>query len=298
MVMRSDDILDSTLGLLRRLWKRRGDDPGDVRKIAIKPQWNLVASSRGRYGIAINFTAKHAVYGEIEADIGELKQLVGRPLFEAAEQIGSPDMLKRSVAMAVLSALSQPFLLPESLVERGYHPRSWDDFKGTPSRAGSIASLVTADDVVAVVGYGGLVRLLAGRCRDLHVTEMRPKHVFQSLIIGDKVEYGPSRIRIHGEPENREVLGRADVVFITGSALVNGTFNELLGYAENARLVGMYGPSASIIPDMLFERGVDFVSSMRVSDPERFEDDMVNEVDMEVALKKHQEPYLAFREKD
>ena len=79
---------------------------------------------------------------------------------------------------------------------------------------------------------------------------------------------------------------------ITGSSLVNNTFDELMDYTTNARLVGMYGPSASLIPDVLFERGVDFISSYQIIDSVRFEDSMINDIDMEMALKEHQRGYV------
>lgn len=90
-------------------------------------------------------------------------------------------------------------------------------------------------------------------------------------------------------------MGRSDVVIITGSSLVNGTFAELLTYSRRARSVGIYGPSACIIPDVLFEQGVDFVLSHRIRDPERFRYDMVNDIDMETALKSYQHPQVIRR---
>jgi uncharacterized protein (DUF4213/DUF364 family) len=75
---------------------------------------------------------------------------------------------------------------------------------------------------------------------------------------------------------------------MTGSTIVNGTIDELLGYAAHARSVGLYGPSASIIPDVLFEEGVDFVLSHRVQDPQRFIEALMNDMNMESALRTHQ----------
>jgi hypothetical protein len=40
---------------------------------------------------------------------------------------------------------------------------------------------------------------------------------------------------------------------------------------------------------VLFEQGVGFVLSHRIRDPERFRYDMVNDIDMETALKTHQQ---------
>ena len=45
---------------------------------------------------------------------------------------------------------------------------------------------------------------------------------------------------------------KSDIVMITASALVNGTFDKLIGYSKNARIRGLYG-LAAVISDVLFE---------------------------------------------
>lgn len=81
-------------------------------------------------------------------------------------------------------------------------------------------------------------------------------------------------------------------MIITASTLVNGTFAEVMGYASKARLVGLYGPSASLLPDVFFEQGVGAVFSFRVTDPKAFVHDTMNDIDMEAAIKERQMPYL------
>jgi uncharacterized protein (DUF4213/DUF364 family) len=66
-----------------------------------------------------------------------------------------------------------------------------------------------------------------------------------------------------------ELLPRADIIVITGSAIANGTIGRLLQLSENARTVGVVGPSASIIPDPLFKRGVDVMGGVIVTNPDR-----------------------------
>jgi uncharacterized protein (DUF4213/DUF364 family) len=73
----------------------------------------------------------------------------------------------------------------------------------------------------------------------------------------------------------------ADVVIITASTLVNNTFEDLLDFTGNARLVGLYGPGASLIPDEFFDRNIDFITSFQITDPVRFSDDMINDHDMD-----------------
>ena len=71
------------------------------------------------------------------------------------------------------------------------------------------------------------------------------------------------------DPASEELLPKADIVIITGSAIANGTIGRLLELSKNARTVGIVGPSASIIPDPLFKRGVDVIGGRIVTNPER-----------------------------
>ena len=128
-----------------------------------------------------------------------------------------------------------------------------------------------------------------GRCRELHVTDMRPRESFQTTLITDgSVEFVPSSIVVHTESANREVLSKATAVAITGSAIVNGSLDKLLGYVLKARFVTIYGGSAGFIPDVLFEHGVHMVHSSRISDPHAFERGMINDLNMEAVMQRTQ----------
>jgi len=274
------DILVRTLQRLETLYQEENLEPGTIAQIVVKPQWNVILGANGQCGMAINFTGIHDIYDSPELSAAPFKPFIGRDLLQVAyDHIASSDMQKRGIGVAAMSALSQPLLAPQSLQRRGleilgdmYH----------------LADFVTADDTVAIVGYGGVVRTVLGKCRELHVTEMRPPERFRSIIVGERVAYGPQLVTVHPAEENRAVLSKAQVVIITGSSLVNGTFGELMSYTDGARAVGLYGPSVSFIPDVLFDDGVQFILTYRVEDAKRFEFDALNDLDMEVALKRYQ----------
>jgi len=197
----------------------------------------------------------------------------------ASANISDTRLSRRSIALTSLNALSQPFVTDEVLQNKGY------------SVGLEVKDLVRTDDNLVIVGYGGLVKSYAGRCRELHVTDQRPVETFRTTIVGENVTYGPAGITVHPAEENREVLIDADVAIITGSTLVNGTFEEVVGYAKHARIRALYGSSAQLIPDVLFENGINIVMSVAISDPARFAADVMNAPDMETALRKHQRKY-------
>jgi uncharacterized protein (DUF4213/DUF364 family) len=65
-----------------------------------------------------------------------------------------------------------------------------------------------------------------------------------------------------------EVLGRADVIALTGTSLINHTFDEVVGLCRPGALVLLLGPSAPLTP-VLFEAGVGAISGTRVTDPDK-----------------------------
>jgi len=64
-----------------------------------------------------------------------------------------------------------------------------------------------------------------------------------------------------------ELLPQADVVALTGTSLINHTFDDLVTLCRPDAFVLLLGPSAPLSP-VLFEVGVDAVSGTLVTDPE------------------------------
>jgi uncharacterized protein (DUF4213/DUF364 family) len=278
----SRNILEKGYKKLASEYLRLNLPESTVKNFGLNPGWNAVIGTGGCCGIAMSFQDNNPRYGTEETlpDIEYLKSCVGIPLFEvAAKNLSDTRLGRRSIALAALNALSQPLVADEVLQAKGYTVGL--DVKG----------LVRSDDYMAIVGYGGLVKSYAGRCRELHVTDQRPTESFRTTIVGEDICYGPAGITVHPAEENREVLERADVAIITGSTLVNGTFEEVAGYAKNARVRALYGSSAQMIPDVLFENGINIAMSVAIADPTRFEYDVLNAPDMETALRKHQRKY-------
>jgi len=275
----TEKILEKTLGILENLYEENKIERPKIKKIILKQEWNVILGTHNLCGMVINFTGIHAVHGEqkLRDRIDTIKQLIGKDLFDVAyDLIPSKDIQERSFAVGSISCISQPFLSLAQVQKRGFQ------------ECEDIMKMLKPDDTVAIVGYGGFVRKLLGKCKEIHVTEMRPRDRFESVIIGDSVDYGPKEIYIHSEKENKKVLSNADIVMITASTLVNGTFDELIDYSKNARIRGLYGPSGSIIPDVLFEAGLNYQRAFEITNPSQFEYDSINDNTLEVALKENQ----------
>jgi len=273
----NSSVLNETLDRIHILYEKNNLEPAVFLKAGLKQGWNVVIGSKGQCGMAMSFSGLESAFGKQPLDVPKLRTFVGKDLFKLAESyLKSNSWHERSIGVAATVALSQPLITPECLLARGFE---------IAARNTDFASCLKPDDIVGVVGYGGGIKRLLGKCRELHVTDMRPREYFQMVLITDnKIEFVPREVVVHREVSNKEVLGKATAVTITGSALVNGTFDKLLEYTQHARLVTVYGGSVGFIPDVLFERGVHIVYSSRISDPESFEYGMMNDLNMEAVM--------------
>jgi len=275
-------VFEKSLERINEEYLDQGLTPGVIRLVGIHPAWNTIVGDGGECGVAMSFRSNNPNYGDKETffDPEELKPFVGMPISKfIRDNINKESVRIKSLVLAALNALSQPLITETRLKKKG--------FDTSPD----LKNMVKKEDIVAIVGYGGLVNEYAGKCRELHVTDMRPVESFKSIIVGETVRYGPADIHIHSAEENEEVITEADVVFITGSTLANGTFEEVINLAENARVRCLYGSSAQLLPDALFESGINLVMSVAVTDPAIFEEDIMNSSDLETSLKRHQKKY-------
>jgi uncharacterized protein (DUF4213/DUF364 family) len=65
-----------------------------------------------------------------------------------------------------------------------------------------------------------------------------------------------------------ELLPQADVAALTGTSLINHTFDDLIALCRPEAFILLLGPSAPLTP-VLFDVGVSAISGTRVVDPER-----------------------------
>ena len=81
------------------------------------------------------------------------------------------------------------------------------------------------------------------------------------------IELFPQPGDIHWD-HSHEVLAEADLVFITGLTLVNGTFPEVIRRTPNARYRVLMGPTVPLSP-VLFDYGIHLVGSTLILDIDR-----------------------------
>ncbi len=66
-------------------------------------------------------------------------------------------------------------------------------------------------------------------------------------------------------------------------------------FSTKAHLNGIDGLGGSFIPDVFFDREFDFITLFRNADSVRFSEDMINDNDMEFAVRTSQKQYMFMR---
>ncbi|QGP93915.1 Putative heavy-metal chelation [Neomoorella glycerini] len=198
-----------------------------VKEVRVGPFWTGVWS---RYcGLAsTTFNHEH----ENCFPVGEAGSLTGRSARELCRYATSASLLEATIGLAAINSLLEV-----------------DIEQCQDINAGELLIERGAGKRVAVVGHFPFVPRLRRVAKELWVLERRPQS-------GD-LPADTAGI----------VIPRADVVAITGTALINGTMESLLKLCRKDSLVMVLGPTTPLTP-LWFDYGVDLISGTRVLEPE------------------------------
>jgi uncharacterized protein (DUF4213/DUF364 family) len=202
-----------------------------VRQILVGAFWTAVVldTEPAACGLASTLRAEDSGPWPPVTEPGRLQQRSGRQL---ADMLRSERILEASIGMAAFNALLNV-----------------DESALTEMNADQIVLEQGSGRRVAIVGHFPFIERVRVEAAECWVLERQP---------------GPGDL-----PAERaaEVLPQADVVALTGTSLINHTFEELIALCRPDAFVLLLGPSAPLTAS-LFETGVNAVSGTRVYDPE------------------------------
>jgi uncharacterized protein (DUF4213/DUF364 family) len=206
-------------------------DDAPVRQLLVGAFWTAVVldTDPPRCGLASTLRAETGGPWPPVRDAGRLKGRSGR---ELVGLLRSPRILEASIGLAALNALLEV-----------------DEGPLTEANAGEIIVERGTGRRVAIVGHFPFIERVREAAAECWVLELRPA-------AGDL----PAS-------QATSVLPLADVVALTGTSLLNHTFDELIELCRPGAYVLLLGPSVPFSP-LLFQRGVDALSGTRVTDPE------------------------------
>jgi uncharacterized protein (DUF4213/DUF364 family) len=175
-------------------------------------------------------------------------RLRGREAMDLAREGLDGGPLQKALAISTLNALSSACLASETAARRdlriGVDP----------------INLLRLEPDIRVVVVGALVpylRALKARGRPFHVLEQDP-----ATLKADELPFFVPAERA------AEVVPQADVLILTGTTLLTATLEGLLALAQQDACVIVVGPTASLLLEALFRRGVSVVAGIRVTQPD------------------------------
>ncbi len=190
----------------------------------------------------------------IPGDVAFIKDLLNLNVYDVLDKLESLEksVFINSLRTSITSALSYRLMNDRTELEKeGYEVEA---FHAPTTALLDPSRFVHPSDKVAMVGFPSwAIHLYAGVKNEVHVTELMD---LKLLSVIDFDEEDPN-VKIFSADVSRDVLGDADVVYITGETVVNETINEILDFSKNARMRIIYGPSSAFYPKKLFEMGID-----------------------------------------
>jgi uncharacterized protein (DUF4213/DUF364 family) len=158
------------------------------------------------------------------------------------------NVLKSAIGVAALNALSA--IIFESENGREYQiVRDADGF--------DVLEIQPYETVSLIGAFGPYIKRLKTMGNPFFVIEKNP----QTLRLDEMKHFKP-------ESEMRDALEKSSVVIMTGTAIVNHTIDAILSLLRNGIRAGIIGPTASMIPDAFFRRGVKIMAGVQISNPD------------------------------
>ena len=179
-------------------------------------------------------------------------KLAGQPAVKYIEKIFKGGPLQKALGIAVLNALS-------AACWKKSPPIDYDLIKGAdPVETTTIPEDATVVVVGALVPY---LRMLKQRGRPFHILEKDTR-----TLKADEMQY------FCPQEKAGECIASADLLIITGTTLINNTLESILGRRKADAEVILVGPTASMLPDAFFWRGISKIGGIVVTDADKLLD--------------------------
>lgn len=198
-----------------------------VRNVLVGAHWTVVSSLGCGLASTILGSKPHG-----HDKVRFVGDMIGMNAWELAQLALSDNLLEASIGIAAINSLIQVELKPTKDVN-----------------AGDVLIELGRDKNIALVGHFPFIPRLQEIARNLWVIEQNPS---------------PGEYPANHAPD---LISQADVVAITGSAIINHTLGKLLPLARRDVPVLILGPSTPLSP-ILFKYGATLISGTRVINEE------------------------------
>lgn len=238
-------IFEQTCDLLLNKYRTTTEDLF-IADLVIGLNLTAVRLSDNSVGVASNISENHSYCTKSSRDFGDLTPLKikGRNVTEILTT-GKESGIISSLKTAVINAVSS------GLITAGVY-RIIEDCDPI-----DIIDLSPGKTISIVGAFQSYIRKIEATGNRLFILELNEKALSDEqkkyFIQADKY---------------REAFSVSDIAIITGQTLVNHTIDDLLSAASPFTSIIVTGPSAGILPEIMFEKGVDIIGATRITKPE------------------------------
>lgn len=198
-----------------------------VKDILVGLHWTMVTGKNT--GLAATNSDAPCCYAR---DIEDVGHLLDCSIYELIEMLYSPHPLEVSIGMAALNSVLE------------YNPSYEVEYN-----ARDLLLEKCVNKNVAIIGHFPFADLLKKNAKNVWVLELNPT----------EGEFDAS--------EAANLVPQADVIGLTATTLMNGTFENLARLFPSNSFVIMMGPSTPMSA-RLFDYGIDILAGSKVSDPQ------------------------------
>jgi uncharacterized protein len=175
--------------------------------------------------------------------------LHGKTAFEVLAYSLDRNVLKSAMGIATLNALSQAILERDGNTKYSI-VKETDGFDLLEIQAYETVSLIGA--------FGPYIRRLKMMGNRFFIIEKNTQ-----TLRPEEMKY------FRTESEMVSALQESHVVIMTGTAIVNQTIDTIISRLSGKQRAAIIGPTASMLPDAFFKRGVQIMAGISITDPDR-----------------------------
>jgi uncharacterized protein (DUF4213/DUF364 family) len=242
-------ILESTVKLVLDIYKYHKIIPPRVSKVIIGLGYTGVELEALAYDPFLGLAATlPAIIQSINCTkIDFAGSLTDKSFKELMSWSYQPPSLERIIGIATLNAASQHILAVKN---------PYKEFDG------DLADFlkIEQDTKILFIGFmKPMVRKILNKTKFITIIDNNPliNSSYQNIPILNDID----------DLKESDLL--VDILFCTGTSLINSTLKRILSvFRKKAKCIVLIGPTISFLPDILFDKGVDIVGGMTITDSE------------------------------
>jgi uncharacterized protein (DUF4213/DUF364 family) len=240
-------ILERTVNLIAQIYRYHKIPPPRVSRIIVGSSYTGVEVEAFAYApfLGLAYTLPSVLKDENQEVYSFIENLPKNAIKVMLKWAFNPLSLKKIIGLATLNAVSQHIL------------KIINPYKKVKGDITDSLKINKETNITFIGLMKPIIRKVSQTTRNLTIIEdnIEISAEFKDLIVKSNVD----QLKIDDLS--------TDILFCTGTTILNNTLEDILEkFRYRAGKIVVIGPTASMIPDLLFDNGVDIVGGMKIVD--------------------------------